>query len=243
MAGNIIPAIATTNAMTASLCVLQAFKVMRGDLNKAKMVFLERSGARVVNSESLRPPNPDCPVCGVMSSRLVVDPSRATLNDLVQDILKSDLGYGDEFSINNDVGTLYDPDLEDNLSKKFSELGVGADSFLTIIDDDEENPRVNLSLSISEKSLPEDSKPVALPQQLEIPRKRIVDTTKAREHTNGNVAPPTAPAKRKRAGSSLEEPGIEGQKVAKRGKVQETDQEDDLVLVDGPSQGAIVIDD
>lgn len=151
MAGNIIPAIATTNAMTASLCVLQAFKVMRGDLNRAKMIFLERSGARVINSESLRPPNPDCPVCGVVQSRIVVDPLRATLNDLVEDILKSNLGYGDEFSISNEVGTLYDPDLEDNLSKKFSELGVGADSFLTIIDDDDDNPRVNLSLSVSEK--------------------------------------------------------------------------------------------
>ncbi|KAI4273770.1 MAG: hypothetical protein LQ337_004402 [Flavoplaca oasis] len=243
MAGNIIPAIATTNAMTASLCVLQAFKVMRGDFNKAKMVFLERSGARVVNSESLRPPNPDCPVCGVMSSRLVVDPARATLNDLVQDILKSDLGYGDEISINNEVGTLYDPDLEDNLSKRFSELGVGPDSFLTIIDDDEENPRVNLSLSISEKSLPEDSKPVSLPQQLEIPRKRAIDIAKEQGHTNGNVAPPTVPGKRKRASSTLDEPGIEGQKVAKRGKVQDTEQEDDLVLVEGPNQGAIVIDD
>ncbi|KAL8663024.1 MAG: hypothetical protein Q9168_008166 [Polycauliona sp. 1 TL-2023] len=244
MAGNIIPAIATTNAMTASICVLQAFKVMRGDFNKAKMVFLERSGARVVNSESLRPPNPDCPVCGVMSSRLVVDPSRATLNDLVEGILKSDLGYGDEFSINNEVGTLYDPDLEDNLSKKFSDLGVGPDSFLTIIDDDEENPRVNLSLSISERSLPEDSKPVTLSHQLEIPRKRTVDTPKTHELTNGNAkeAAP-APGKRKRAGSSPDAPGIEGQKVAKRGRVQQTDQEDDLVLIDGPSQGAIVIDD
>ncbi|KAI4233983.1 MAG: hypothetical protein L6R40_006910 [Gallowayella cf. fulva] len=243
MAGNIIPAIATTNAMTASLCVLQAFKVMRGDLNRAKMIFLERSGARVINSESLRPPNPDCPVCGVVQSRIVVDPLRATLNDLVEDILKSNLGYGDEFSISNEVGTLYDPDLEDNLSKKFSELGVGADSFLTIIDDDDDNPRVNLSLSVSEKTLPDDSKPIALPRQLDIPRKRTLDAEKHHEHANGHVPPPTVPGKRKRAGSSIEEPGIEGRTSTKRGKIQSTSENDDLIVVDGPSNGAIVIDD
>jgi Repeat in ubiquitin-activating (UBA) protein. len=39
MAGNIIPAIATTNAMTASLCVLQAFKVLQDTLSSAKMVL------------------------------------------------------------------------------------------------------------------------------------------------------------------------------------------------------------
>ena len=82
---------------------------------------------------------------------MLIDPTRATLNDLVEDILKGQLGYGDEFSVNNEVGTLYDPDEDENLSKSFKDLGVKNDNFLTIIDDDDENPRVNLSLAISEK--------------------------------------------------------------------------------------------
>lgn len=151
MAGNIIPAIATTNAMTAGLCVMQAFKVLRDDLSKAKMVFLERPGARVINSDKLKPPNPNCGVCSVKQSGLIIDPERATLNDLVEDVLKLQLGYGEEIMINSDAGTIYDPDLEDNLPKKFSELGVKSDSFITIIDGEDENPRVNLSLSVSEK--------------------------------------------------------------------------------------------
>ena len=105
----------------------------------------------MINTDTLKPPNPNCSVCGVTQSRLVVDPARATLNDLVEDVLKLKLGYGEEFSINNEIGTIYDPELDDNLSKKFSDLGIKSDSFLTVIDDDEDNPRVNLSLSISEQ--------------------------------------------------------------------------------------------
>lgn len=246
MAGNIIPAIATTNAMTASLCVLQAFKVMRGDIDKAKMVFLERSGARVINSDTLKPPNPNCNVCGVMSSALIVDPERATLNDLVEDVLKSQLGYGDEFSINNEVGTLYDPDLDDNLSKKFSDLGVKADSFLTVIDDDEKNPRVNLSLAILEKSLPEDTGAVQLPKKLQIAHKpKDAPAPVTNGDTNGHVTTPPVGTKRKR---SSEDPESGLQQDTKRGKMQIPSkaigfQDDDLVIADDSNDGAIVIDD
>lgn len=38
MAGNIIPAIATTNAIVAGLCVLQSFKVLKGDYTQSKEV-------------------------------------------------------------------------------------------------------------------------------------------------------------------------------------------------------------
>lgn len=114
-------------------------------------IFLERSAARVINTDTLKPPNPECTVCGVLQSKLVVDPARATLNHLVQNVLKTQLGYGDEFSVNNELGILYDPELDENLPKKFSDLGIKADSFLTVIDEEEEDPRINLSLSISEQ--------------------------------------------------------------------------------------------
>jgi len=73
------------------------------------------------------------------------------LNDLVEGVLRLQLGYGEELTVNNEVGIVYDPDLDDNLPKKFSDLGIKEDSFLTIIDDNDNEPRVNLQLSISEK--------------------------------------------------------------------------------------------
>ncbi|MCJ1462862.1 E1 ubiquitin-activating protein uba2 [Pseudocyphellaria aurata] len=241
IAGNIIPAIATTNAMTASLCVLQAFKVMRDELGKAKMVFLERSAARVINTDTLKPPNPACSVCGVMQSKLVVDPARATLNHLVEDVLKTELGYGEEFSVNNEVGTLYDPELDDNLPKKIRDLGIEGDSFLTVIDDDEENPRVNLSLSVFEQTLPDDSKPVLIPHKINIVRKTKPLTTQPSKVT----LTPTASlngtgSKRKR---SLEEIEAEQDRNKKRGKLQKNTSIDELALIDDSSSGAIIIED
>lgn len=41
MAGNIVPAIATTNAIVAGLCVLESFKVLRGDYAQSKEVKSE----------------------------------------------------------------------------------------------------------------------------------------------------------------------------------------------------------
>lgn len=61
------------------------------------------------------------------------------------------LGYGEEFSVSNELGTIFDPDLEDNLPKKLSELGVKKESFITVVDEEEEEPRVNLELVLSEK--------------------------------------------------------------------------------------------
>ena len=89
-------------------------------------------------------------MCSVALAQLHVDLERATLADLVG-VLRSQLSYGEEYSINNEIGTIYDPDLEDNLPKKLTDLSVKADSFLTVVDDDADAPRVNLSLVVAQK--------------------------------------------------------------------------------------------
>ncbi|MCJ1354879.1 MAG: E1 ubiquitin-activating protein uba2 [Icmadophila ericetorum] len=246
MAGNIIPAIATTNAMTAGLCVLQAFKVMRGNLSRAKMVFLEKPAARVINTDTLKPPNPNCAVCGVVQSKLIVDTERATLNDLVEDVLKLQLGYGEEFSVNNEVGTLFDPELDDNLGKKFSELGIKGDSFLTIVDDGDENPRVNLSLIISEKNFPEGSKPLYVPENLEIARKSKASSEQPLEHAiNGTATKPGSGVKRKRSSDEIMNGAVDHDFTPKQRKfsAEKPSQDDNLIVVDDSGTGTILIDD
>ncbi|KAL5364912.1 hypothetical protein BJX96DRAFT_179376 [Aspergillus floccosus] len=248
MAGNIIPAIATSNAMTAGLCVLQAYKVLKDDYAHAKMVFLERSSARAINSDALNPPNPNCPVCSVVHIRTKVDLECATVKDLV-DTLQSELGYGEEFSLSNDLGTFYDPDLEDNLPKKLGELGVQNEGFITVVDEEDDDPRVNIQLLVlterSDGSPDEPSvepsgkkpKPVLFEKVPEIPRKPKAPTP-TEEQTNG-----TAGAGKRKRGA--DEALAEGDGRAKRiasVSVAEGDDSHPIVL-DEADGGAILIDD
>ncbi|KAL4923912.1 E1 ubiquitin-activating protein ubaB [Aspergillus undulatus] len=244
MAGNIIPAIATTNAMTAGLCVLQSFKVLRGDYENAKMIFLERSGARAINSESLNPPNPNCPICSTVYVRVQIDLTRATLNDLVENVLRKQLQYREEFSVNTEQGIVFDPDLEDNLPKKLSDLGVTADSFLTVVDDDEQ-PRVNLQLMVvaSEKSSSEETSPqeqsVVLDKVPEVPRKPKAPTPAPEaDQVNG-----TNLGKRKRGPEEAELNGDPPTKRVANVSISDGADKANPISIDEAEGGAILIDD
>jgi ubiquitin-like 1-activating enzyme E1 B len=94
-------------------------------------VFLSQfiNANRLLSSDKSSRPNPDCPVCGAYQASISVDLSRATLEDLVESFLRVDLGYGEkDIVVNNDVGTLYDVDEQENLSRTFSDLGKTSDS-------------------------------------------------------------------------------------------------------------------
>ncbi|EAU37325.1 conserved hypothetical protein [Aspergillus terreus NIH2624] len=239
MAGNIIPAIATSNAMTAGLCVLQAYKVLKDDYAHAKMVFLERSSARAINSDALNPPNPNCPVCSVVHIRTKTDLEHATVKDLVE-TLQSELGYGEEFSLSNDLGTFYDPDLEDNLPKKLGDLGVQNEGFITVVDEEDDEPRVNIQLLVlaerSDEPSGEEQKPVRFEKVPEIPRKPKAPAP-TEEQTNGTAGT----GKRKRG---ADEAPAENGRVKRVASVSVAEGDDSHpIVLDEADGGAILIDD
>jgi ubiquitin-like 1-activating enzyme E1 B len=253
MAGNIIPAIATTNAMTASLCVLQAFKVMREQLDKAKMVFLTRSTERVISSESLRPPNPRCATCSVCYATLNVDLPRAKLSDLVNIILKEKLGYGEEFSIKRDSDILYDMDEDIHLENTFKELGLKGDTFLTVSDDSEEDAKVDLVLSVIHQDFTENANPLRLPDEVKIPTRPKAHASETNGHATINGTVPNGITKDTTKGSTngaakrtASEAGLQDELIRKKGKVIEESPKKDnshITIEDDKNDGAIVIDD
>jgi ubiquitin-like 1-activating enzyme E1 B len=74
MAGNIIPAIATTNAIIAGFCVLQARHVLQNRLEDARNVFISKRPDQAFIAEPSRPPNPLCQVCGIVRGELGCGP-------------------------------------------------------------------------------------------------------------------------------------------------------------------------
>ncbi|KAL4780988.1 hypothetical protein BJX76DRAFT_27497 [Aspergillus varians] len=242
MAGNIIPAIATTNAMTAGLCVLQALKVLKDDYEHAKMLFLERSGARAINSESLNPPNPNCPVCSVAHAKVKIDLARATLNDLVENVIRQQIEYADEFSISTEQGTIYDPDLEDNVPKKLSELGITAYSILTITDEEYEQPRVNLQLVVVAPEDPSSQEhAVVLDRVPKIPHKPKASTPAPEsDHVNGT----SNLGKRKRDDKEAElDNGDPPTKRVANVSISDGIDKAHAIDLDEAEEGAILIDD
>lgn len=174
MAGNIIPAIATTNAITAGLCVLQAFKVLREDYKSARMVFLSRSADRAFSAEKLSPPNPGCEICGVARTGIEADITRATLGDLVEKVLRGALGYGEEVCVLVGQALLFDADFDDNLETPLCDLGFGEETFVTVKDEgeeEEEGTRINLVIAVTNTIFTEDEAAMTIPEPFQVPRK------------------------------------------------------------------------
>lgn len=146
IAGNIIPAIATTNAIVAGLVTMQALHVLSERWDALRVISLARRATRVFTTFPPAPPNAECGVCQDVFVRVAINPAQATLQHLV-DVARHDLGYGDDaFSISVGTRILYDADLEDNVDKALQDLRVGTSDVVSIADEDQVKATAQLVL-------------------------------------------------------------------------------------------------
>ncbi|KAG3118480.1 SUMO-activating enzyme subunit 2 [Phytophthora idaei] len=157
IAGNIIPAIATTNAIVAGLQVLEAFRILQA----AKPVgeackYTDCNHSWNARGELLQPsalekPNPQCYVCSKHTVEVAVDTNRMFLRDLVEQVLKKKLGVN-EPTISIGANTIYEEgedaetSLAVNLEKKLVDLpGKGIHHETTVsIEDFSQDFRCNI---------------------------------------------------------------------------------------------------
>lgn len=193
MAGNIIPAIATTNAIIAGLCVLQSFKVLKAlkddklkdAIQDLPTVFLSREPTHLISIMRAPAPYPDCVACSVTRVVLEVDPSVTTVRHLVNDLIQENWAYSDEFSLFTS-GLIYDLDFDDNLDRTLLDLGLHSESFVTVMDESDE-PRANIELYIQAPSEPQAEKDIpAVLASVPKPDFKVKCVAPDQENSDGN---------------------------------------------------------
>ncbi|KAG7095068.1 hypothetical protein E1B28_005858 [Marasmius oreades] len=169
MAGNIIPAIATTNAIIAGLIVLQALHLLRKSHNKLRNVHLQYKPSVPLSTVTLSAPNPACGICRDTYTNLLCDTSRTTLNDVVKGILGEDER---EVSVYEDKRVLSDPDWDDNNERTLESLNVTRGKFLSIVDEEGEWETISVAISTLPANHPVDGSPLILPDPLPRPPRK-----------------------------------------------------------------------
>lgn len=169
IAGNIIPAIATTNAIISGFSCLESLDYFK-DVNPTKdfsrvmkdasTVFVSIRPNKYITSASLVEPASQCPNCSLSRGLLNInnnDLASWTLQDLV-DRLVAKYKYGEDISvILGNSKLIYDVDFDDNLSTKLNEVNGFKNGELLLIQDDTDqldNLELYINIDDSESQFP-----------------------------------------------------------------------------------------
>ncbi|QRW21041.1 Uba2 [Rhizoctonia solani] len=176
-AGNIIPAIATTNAIIAGLIVIQALNVLKSVLPNAsaqtggalansapKNVLIQTKPRAPLGVQNLCTPNPHCAVCRPVYVIVQCDTTKITLGDIVKGVLEVENPEEPrEVSVFEAGRILAEPDWDDNFERTLDSLNCGRGAIIMIADDAEEVVDLAVCLDGLPESHPSDSKPLILP--------------------------------------------------------------------------------
>lgn len=155
MAGNIIPAIATTNAITAGISVMRAFKVLEAKWEQCKAVYARlRPNARnhfLVPDASLPGPNPNCHVCASDPAiTLKIDTKRMRIKELRDEVLVKTLNMlNPDVTVQSNGSILIsseEGETECNDGKLLSELNI-VDGVILKCDDFFQNYELSIIIS------------------------------------------------------------------------------------------------
>mgnify|MGYP001809602881 CR=1 FL=1 len=90
MAGNIIPAIATTNAIAAAMIVIHANNILKGNVNDYCNAYIKYGSSYskiIFTIEKQCPPNPECSVCSTDRALVRLDCFKTKLKALIDLII------------------------------------------------------------------------------------------------------------------------------------------------------------
>ncbi|KAH7908705.1 hypothetical protein BJ138DRAFT_1103289 [Hygrophoropsis aurantiaca] len=180
IAGNIIPAIATTNAIISGLIVLQALHLLRKSYQLLKNVHVQFKPAVPLSTINMCSPNPHCGICRDTYTKFLCDPAIVTLGELVDGILGDGEARGTgkrEVSVYEDKRVLSDPDWDDNNDRTLESLNVTRGKFVSIVDEEGEWGTIAVAIGVLPPNHPSDAPPFILPPQLPRPPRQVRPAT------------------------------------------------------------------
>ncbi|KDP41752.1 hypothetical protein JCGZ_26770 [Jatropha curcas] len=123
IAGNIVHAVATTNAIVAGLIVIEAIKVLEKDADSYRMTYCLEHPSKKMLLMPVEPfePNKSCCVCSESPLLLEINTLQAKLRDFVDKIVKAKLGMNSPLIMHGST-LLYEvgDDLEEDMEANYT---------------------------------------------------------------------------------------------------------------------------